>query len=111
MATSTLSDNCLLTLAHRAFPLPSCLQGEALLARGERCWQPRVAGLPAPLSPCPAPRSGRASRRQESEERTTEKPWLARGCSCQLSTTESTLENNPIASSKHLAFPSRKDGR
>src|SRR5581483_8724942 len=60
----------------RAFPFSSCSQGEALLARGERCRQRRVAALPAPLSSCPAPRWGRESRRQEGEERTTEKPSL-----------------------------------
>jgi len=61
-------------LCCRAFQFSSCSQGEALLARGERCRQPRDAGLPAPLSPCPAPRMGRESSRQEPEERKTEKP-------------------------------------
>src|SRR5581483_2875472 len=36
-----------------------------MLARGERCWQRRDAALPAPLSSCPAPRTGRESSRQE----------------------------------------------
>src|SRR5579883_1565418 len=39
-----------------AFQFSSCSQGEA------------------PLSPCPAPRTGREPRRQEPEERKTEKP-------------------------------------
>src|SRR5581483_3045689 len=39
----------------------------------QRCNSPACL---APLSPCPAPRTGRESRRQEPEERNTEKPCL-----------------------------------
>src|SRR5581483_2663716 len=63
----------------RAFPCSSCSQGEALLTRAERCRQRRDAALPAPLCSCPAPRWGRESRRQESEERNTEKHCLTHG--------------------------------
>src|SRR5581483_2746646 len=74
-----IGQNRLLTQARQGFSV------FVMLARGERC-----------------PVGGTSPGSRSQEERKTEKPWLAGGCSCQLSITESTLSSNSIASSKHL---------